>query len=448
MKSIHLNRLLLTLCLTLTMALPLVAGGVRKSVPIPDVEFSFYGQELRAAGLKPVKLKSVYQSDVSNAWREYQKRDVTPVLTSLEAISEQMGLNDWFVFRLVREYTDGLLGDAAPMDRVLLEHFLLVKLGYDVRLARTETQLLLMVPFEQEVYERYFIRLEGKEFYLFFDDREGDENEISVIQPCDPSKKDVGTGRIFSLLFDDKKLAISTGESKLRDYDDGLIHVSCSVDPGIIRMLRDYPLLNVQNYATSVVLPQFHDAILEQLTPQLADMSQCDAADALLHFVQYVFGYEEDGEQYGQEKVNFVEESFYYDNNDCEDRSILYAFLIQSLLGLDVQFVEYPGHECTAVRFTDCNPFGNGYYYGKDYYLICDPSYVGGTIGRCMPKYRGVQPTVKTMTTMLASSEDDSPLQPRLDKHIVLPKINVEIIEVSPDTVPNKNPLAPLGGVL
>ncbi len=448
MKSIHLNRLLLTLCLTLTMALPLVAGGVRKSVPIPDVEFSFYGQELRAAGLKPVKLKSVYQSDVSNAWREYQKRDVTPVLTSLEAISEQMGLNDWFVFRLVREYADGLLGDATPMDRVLLEHFLLVKLGYDVRLARTETQLLLMVPFEQEVYERYFIRLEGKEFYLFFDDREGDENEISVIQPCDPSKKDVGTGRIFSLLFDDKKLAISTGESKLRDYDDGLIHVSCSVDPGIIRMLRDYPLLNVQNYATSVVLPQFHDAILEQLTPQLVDMSQCDAADALLHFVQYVFGYEEDGEQYGQEKVNFVEESFYYDNNDCEDRSILYAFLIQSLLGLDVQFVEYPGHECTAVRFTDCNPFGNGYYYGKDYYLICDPSYVGGTIGRCMPKYRGVQPTVKTMTTMLASSEDDSPLQPRLDKHIVLPKINVEIIEVSPDTVPNKNPLAPLGGVL
>ena len=448
MKSIHLNRLLLTLCLILTMALPLDAGGVKKSAPIPDVEFSFYGQELRAAGLKPVKLKSVYQNDVSNAWREYQKRDVTPVLTSLEAITEEMGLNDWFVFRLVREYSDGLLGDAAPMDRVLLEHFLLVKLGYDVRLARTETQLLLMVPFDQEVYERYFIRLEGKEYYLFFDDREGDENEISVIQPCDPSKKDVGNGRIFSLLFDDKQLAISTGESKLRDFDDGIIHVSCSVDPGIIRMLRDYPLLNVQNYASSVVLPQFHDAILEQLTPQLAEMSQCDAADALLHFVQHVFGYEEDGEQYGAEKVNFVEESFYYDNNDCEDRSILYAFLVHSLLGLDVQFVNYPGHECTAVRFTDCNPFGNGYYYGKDYYLICDPSYVGGTIGRCMPKYRGVQPTVKMMTSVLASSDDDALLQPRLDKHVVFPKINVEIIEVSPDTVPNKNPLAPLGGVL
>lgn len=446
MKSIHLNRLLLSLCLSLTMALPLAAGGVKRSVPIPDVEFSFYGQELRAAGLKPVKLKSVYQSDVSSAWREYQKRDVTPVLTSLEAIIEQMGLNDWFVFRLVREYSDKLLGDATPMDRVLLEHYLLVSLGYDVRLARTQTQLLLMVPFEQEVYERYFIRLEGKEYYLFFDELEADVDELSVIQPCDPSKKDVGKGRIFSLLFDDKKLMISSGESKLRDFDDGMIHVSCSIDPGIIRMLRDYPLLNMENYASSVVLPQFHDAILEQLTPQVADMNQCDAADALLHFVQHVFTYENDQEYHGHEKFYFIEENFYYDYNDCEDRSILYAFLVSSLLGLDVQFVNYPGHECTAVRFTDCSPFGNGYYYGKDYYLICDPSYVGGTIGRCMPQYRGMQPTVRTMTTVLASSGDNSPLQPRLDKRIVLPKITVEIIEVAKqDTVPNKNALGPMG---
>lgn len=431
------------------MALPLVAAGAKKPVTkLPDLEFSFYGQTLSAASIKPVKLKSVYQSDVTTAWREYQKRDVAPVLSSLQSLSEQMGLNDWFIFRLVRGYADGLLCDATPKDRVLLEYFLLVKLGYDVRLARTKTQLLLMIPFDQEVYERFFIRLEDKEYYLFFDEKEGDQNEISVIQPCDPNKKDVGKGKIFSLLFDDKTLAVSSGESKLCDFDDGMIHVSCSVNPGIIRMLRDYPILNMQSYAGSVVLPQLHDEILEQLAPQLADMAQCDAADALLHFVQYVFGYEEDSDQYGEEKVNFVEESLFYDNNDCEDRSILYAFLIHSLLGLDVQFVEYPGHECTAVRFTDCLPYGNGYYYGKDYYLICDPSYVGGTIGRCMPKYRGMQPTVKTMTTTLASSNDDSPLQPRLDKRVILPKISVEIIEApKQDSIPNQTIYIPSGFV-
>ena len=431
MRPLHLDRLLLTICLLGSISLSVLAGGVKKQVPKPepDLEFSFYGQTLRAAGLKPVKLKSVYQNDVAAAWREYQKRDIAPLLSSFRTLTEQMGLNDWFVFRLVREYSEGLLPDAEPMDRVLLEHFLLVELGYDVRLARTENQLLLMVPFEQEVYERFFINLDGREYYLFFDGLEGDPDEISVIQPCDPSKKDAGKGRVFSLLFDDKSLSVSSGESRLCDFDDGTIHVSCSVDPGIIRMLRDYPLLNVQCYASSVVLPQFQESILEQLSTQLAEMSQCDAADALLHFVQHVFGYEEDTEQYGAEKVNFVEESFFYDKNDCEDRSILYAFLVQSLLGLDVQFVEYPGHECTAVRFTDCNPRGNGYYYGEDYYLICDPSYIDATIGRCMPKYRAVQPTVKTMTAVLASSNNETTLLPRLDRHLVLPKVSVEIID-------------------
>jgi hypothetical protein len=444
MKSNQLHRLLLALCIAL-MTMPLAAGRVKKQAPMPDVVFPFYGQHLTAAPIKPVKLKSIFQNDVSAAWREYQKRDVTHVLTSLQTLSEQMCLNDWFIFRLVSGYAIGLLGDATPKDRVLLEHFLLLKMGYDVRLGRTENQLLLMVPFAQEVYEHYFIKVDGKEYYLFFDELDADVDEMSVIHPCDPSPKDVGKGKIFSLLFDDKTLSISSGESKMCDFDDGVIHVSCPIDPAIISMLRDYPVLNVQCYATSVVMPQFHAAILEQLKPQLADMAQCDGADALLHFVQYVFGYESDGEQYGGEKVNFVEESFYYDKNDCEDRAILYAFLIQSLLGLDVQFVQYPGHECTAVRFTDCTPVGNGYYYGKDYYLICDPSYVGGTIGRCMPQFRGVQPVVRTMNAVLASSDNDSPLQPRLDKRVILPKITVEIIEApKQDTVPNRSTFIPL----
>ena len=432
MKSIHLYCYKLMLCLFCAVPLRIVAAGPDSPLS-PDLEFPFYGQSLCAASLEPVKVKSVRDHDVFQAWREYQKHDVTSAIYSLQELSEQLGLNDWFVFQLVRDYVDGLLSDASPADRVLLEHLLLVKMGYDVRLARTERQLLLLVPFDQEVYERSFIKIGGKDYYLFFDALKADLDEKSVIYPCEPSRKDVGKGRIFSLLFNDKALKVSSDENKLCDYDDGIIHVACSVDAAVIRMLRSYPLMDLQCYATSVVLPQFHDEILGQLTPQLADMSQCDAADALLHFVQYVFGYEEDSEQYGEEKVNFVEESFYYDYNDCEDRSILYAFLIQSLLGLDVQFVHYPGHDCTAVRFTECNPRGNGYYYGKDYYLICDPSYVGGTIGRCMPQYRSVQPTVKTMSTMLASEGSQYPLEPRLDKRLLLPDITFEICK--PDTL-------------
>ena len=37
---------------------------------------------------------------------------------------------------------------------------------------------------------------------------------------------------------------------------------------------------------------------------------------------------------------------------DCEDRSILYSFLVKTLLNLPVVGVDYPGHVATAVKFS------------------------------------------------------------------------------------------------
>ena len=66
--------------------------------------------------------------------------------------------------------------------------------------------------------------------------------------------------------------------------------------------------------------------------------------------------------------------------------------------------------------------------YGDDYYLICDPTYIGATIGRCMPRFRSVQPAVKMMHSVLASDGKTTPLEPRLDKKLILADVTVESI--------------------
>lgn len=382
-------------------------------------EFSFYGETLNAASLKTVQVKSVHDYDVIEAWHKYKKNDIAPVLSSLRGLSEELGLNDWFVFELVRSYADELLGHSSPMDRVLLEHYLLTNLGYDVRLARTERQLVLLLPIEQEVYERCYVKIGNKDYYLFYDDLDSNEDEVSVLYPCDPSKNDIGKGQSISLLFEGSPLKIRSGKEKACELDDGRIRVACSVDEGVMKMLQNYPLMDLECYVTSVVLPQFQDSLLRQMRPQIEGLTQYEAANALLHFVQHVFAYENDLEYHGREKFYFIEENFYYDFNDCEDRSILYAFLVRSLLGLDVQLVVYPNHECTAVHFTDCLAYGNGYYYGGEFYVICDPSYVGARIGKCMPKYRALEPRIFYVKKSTPKGDDCSPLKPRLDKRVV-----------------------------
>ena len=410
-------------CLVFLFSLPSWAAG--GSAVAGPVEFSFYGEPLQAARMHTVEVPSVREHDVFKAWHAYQDHDVNTALGSLRMLSDQLGLNDWLNFELIRCYADELLRESSPIDRVLLEHYLLVAMGYDVRLARTERQLLLLVPFEQEVYERYFIKIGDKDYYLFFDDLEADLDEKTVIYPCDPSRKVVGQGKCLSLLFDGKPLNVKAGEDKIFNLDDGKIHFSCSVNEAVMNILYNYPLMDIQYYAISVVLPQFHESIIEQLQPQLEDLTQCEAADALLHFVQHVFDYDDDSHFHGRDKYNFIEENFYYEKNDCEDRSILYAFLVHTLLGLDVHFVQYPGHECTAVRFTDCRTYGYGYEYDGDFYLICDPTYVGAGIGKCMPRYRFMTPHVLMMGSTSLNARATTILRPKIDKSILAPDLQL-----------------------
>ncbi|MFQ6042627.1 MAG: hypothetical protein ACE5PV_17360, partial [Candidatus Poribacteria bacterium] len=92
-------------------------------------------------------------------------------------------------------------------------------------------------------------------------------------------------------------------------------------------------------------------------------------------------------EQFGGEKVLFPEESLFYDYSDCEDRSVLFAYLVRKLVGLEVIGLDFPGHIATGVKFnTDVT--GDYVMYQNRRYIICDPTYINADAGVCMPKFR------------------------------------------------------------
>jgi hypothetical protein len=59
--------------------------------------------------------------------------------------------------------------------------------------------------------------------------------------------------------------------------------------------------------------------------------------------------------------------------------------MIRDLLGLDVVLLYYPGHLATAVCFND-DVQGDYLVIGGKKYIVCDPTYIGASIGRTMPK--------------------------------------------------------------
>jgi len=300
------------------------------------------------------------------------------------------GLNDWFAFELVRKYAECLVGN--PSGKVLLQHFLLTHMGYDVRLASTREKLLLLVPFKQQVYGRNYLLIDGEKYYTFHSEETASQDE--GIYTC-RLPKNADTGRRLDLTFSGKGLLIQSGKVRTGEWGDGCLKLNASVDEGTMEALRHYPQMDVPCYALSCISPEFHERLLSQMSAQLQGLSEQEAVSRLLHFVQHAFAYATDDEQHGYEKPYFIEENFFYPENDCEDRAILFAFLVRNLLNLDVHLVHYPGHECTAVNFSSPLVNGDGYRYNGTTYYICDPTYIGASLGQCMPSYLSMKPIVE-----------------------------------------------------
>jgi len=97
--------------------------------------------------------------------------------------------------------------------------------------------------------------------------------------------------------------------------------------------------------------------------------------------------------KFGYERAFFADENFFYPYNDCEDRSILYALLIKDLLGLEVVLLHYPLHLATAVHFPE-NITGDYLTIDGKKFIVCDPTYIGASIGTAMPQYKNASANV------------------------------------------------------
>lgn len=367
--------------------------------PVPTVpvmakqSVNFYGMPMLLPKVNVVSVRGVEGRGIADAWREYEHDNAKDVIPTLKNIISTKGLNDWFAFQLVRKYADAVAKDGSNADRVVLQHFLLANMGYDVRLGRTENQMLLLVPFKQQVYARSFMRLkDDQKYYIFYDEYDG-EKPSEYLYTCD-LPADADCGKVLNLAYD-RQCTIGYGKTITRELTDDKLTVRGTVNQTMMEMLRHYPQMDIPVYAQSTVDETLHKEILKQLRPQIEGLSKRDAANRLLQFVQFAFTYATDGDQHGYEKAYFLEENFYYTKNDCEDRSIFYAFLVRNLLGLDVHLIHYPGHECTAVSFPGKNPQGHGYMYEGKRFVICDPTYIGASIGQCMPDYRTTKPEIE-----------------------------------------------------
>jgi hypothetical protein len=172
------------------------------------------------------------------------------------------------------------------------------------------------------------------------------------------------------------------------DYQGEKFNLPVRYNSNVIAFYNDYPQTDVKVYFDAAVSHDLKLSLVENFAPLIAGKSESDAVSMLLRFVQTAFDYQTDDEQFGYEKFFFADELFYYPYSDCEDRSVLFAYLVKRLLGLDVAGLQFPGHIATAVAFTE--PVNGDYiiHEGRKF-IVADPTYINAPIGLTMPAFAG-----------------------------------------------------------
>jgi hypothetical protein len=341
-----------------------------------------YAQEMR------VSMPSyVNERVVADYWHNLTQKDYLYFLQQIFKYRVQMQLNDWAYYQLLRSIGQKISPEDPKQQRLFI-WFMLLQSGYKVKIAYNENQVFVLLPTKSKIYRNTYYKFDDLHYYVM--DAPASTLSLHIFTQDYPEAQNIISLDILKELKLNDKIAYRTlGFSHLgKEYS-----FSIAYNPSFIDLAKDYPLTDPYIFFRAEPSEITRKSWIDNLKPALAGKSDLEAVNFLLAFVQKAFAYQTDQEQFGREKTFFIEETLHYAHSDCEDRSVLFAYLVGELLGLPVVGLDYPGHIATAVQFkTDYE--GDFTMFQNQKYLICDPTYLGAAAGSAMSNYKTLSPEV------------------------------------------------------
>ena len=325
----------------------------------------------------------VNESAISNYWEKMSATNYTSLINQFREYENNMNLNGWAYYKMLQSFSETIYPHSETGSDMLL-WVLMNRSGYKTRLAYANDKVCLLVPSNYTIYATNFMETDGLKYYLM---RDIGSSSLYTYKKDYPGADKLLDFNIKNPLNFPKRLFSKPVQFT---YKDNPYSLNITYNQYLINFYKDYPQVDLSVYFDAAVSPETKESIVESLKPIIINMSETQAVNFLLRFVQKSFNYEIDEKQFNKEKFFFPEEVFYYPYSDCEDRSVLFAYLVKELLNLKVVGIEYPGHVATAVNLNQ-EAEGDYLIYKDEKYIIADPTFENAPLGLTMPKFRGTE---------------------------------------------------------
>jgi hypothetical protein len=371
--------------------------SIKKDFNLRTAKFDFFGEKISIEYHKKFKQNfrnKINNKNIASYWEILATQPHKDIISQLSQTAQALQLNDWGTALLFDQFARELQGSNQrnQSSRQLTSWFLLVKAGYNARIAYND-QVFLLMPSKQPLFSTTYFTLNNQRYYSVA----LNEKEMKPGKVFTYSGKHLDGQRNLDFSNPNNFIASSHKESRELSFSYGgeKYTINISYPKDMINYFKTFPQLDLENYFSAGMPKETAFSLLTQLKPIVENQTETEAVNRLLRFVQTAFEYKTDDDQFQQENYLFPLETLYYPYSDCEDRAALFAWLTQSLLNLDVVIVDFPGHIATAVEFNSPAE-GDSWDFNGKRYTMADPTYVNANVGMTMPQYQGTKPKIVT----------------------------------------------------
>ena len=358
-----------------------------KEQPVVEEEvisFTVYGStmKVRFNSSERFQLSDCSEQTLSDAWKRLSGKAYNNTIRDCLELRIKRQLSDWAYLQMLDSFSKACLGKSN--EAVLLMAYIYCQSGYRMRIGTVNEQLYLLYASQHVVYNKAYYTLDSEYYYIY-------DSSVKSLKVCDiafPNEKSLSFYIPQEQLFD--YVSSDLRHLKSERYPD--MDITTRVNKNVITFCESYPKSSIrENFMTRwamIANTPMEKGVKEMMYPQLQKafkgLTEKDAMERLLNWVQTSLIYEYDDKVWGGDREFFAEESLYYPYADCEDRSILLSRLVRDLLGLKVILIYYPGHLAMAVEFTE-QVKGDYIMLDGHKFVVCDPTYFNANVGMTMP---------------------------------------------------------------
>jgi hypothetical protein len=303
----------------------------------------------------------------------WNDEETDSLLKQLDKQAAQFNMDDVAYLMMLNKVTDAVFKNEDASFKTLYKYGILKQKGFDVVLGYGEHSLTLYGTTDFNVENALFIQKGNHIYYdLSFNQNSIPETEREYV----PQVTTTSGSKIFHLnTFTPPSFkAKHVKKSYPFEYDGYMYFLRCEMNQSLVEYYRDLPDICINSvYLNYGLSDQAKKTLVKSLRDATVNMNTEKAVDFLLKFTQYTFTYKKDV----VEKFAFPEEVLANEVADCEDKSILFAYLSKEVLGIHsiALFYKNEEHINVAVENWKKDDHSKGSFtYNHHNYIVCEPS--------------------------------------------------------------------------